>query len=308
MPLFRRRPAESTEPDEDLPFLTVPRAERLRAVVARAFAERGLEVAVQGGHVEDADGRQFGLWNVAAQCAGERERAWPGLVAQHVDRVLASLDGPDPFDELSEDELRARVVVRLYEQDALPSPDAWPHAAFAPGVVQALALDLPETVALLTHEQVARLGGWQALHPVGLRNLAAEPVDAVERVPAPGDASFTVVLGDSVHTASRALLLPGLLAELGEPADAPDGWLLAVPHRHQLVLHVLRDASVIGALNGMARFAALGAGDGAGVISPHVYWWSGDDYRQLTRHDDDGTVSVHVDPDLGEVLERLVAR
>jgi hypothetical protein len=61
---------------------------------------------------------------------------------------------------------------------------------------------------------------------------------------------------------------------------------------------------VVQALKGLPHFARIGHRDGPGPVSPHVYWWRTGELRQLTREGPDGT-SVHVDPDLTEVLNRV---
>ncbi|XBB69124.1 hypothetical protein ABFU82_07375 [Nocardioides sp. WV_118_6] len=301
-------PGTDAEPDEALPFLGVDEARHLRALVRTAFAERGIEVSVHAGHVADDAGRQFGLWNVAAAChQDDRGRAaWPFLVGSHVERVLASMDAPDPFGELSPDEAAARTFVRLYEREAIPRLDGFPFREFAPGLVEMLALDLPDTVAVYDDARAERLGGVDALRAHGLTNLDRQPVEQLERLDLPdGGGAFHVLLGESVHTASRALLLPRLATELTGHESGRHGWLLCVPNRHQVAWHLVRDATVIPVVQAMARFAALGFGDAPGPLSPHLFWWDGGGYQQLSRLDEDGALSIIVSPDFQRVLEEL---
>ncbi|KAB2811259.1 hypothetical protein F9L07_04955 [Pimelobacter simplex] len=295
-------------PDEALPFLGVEDAQHLRGLVRTAFAERGVEVSVHAGHVADDSGRQFGLWNVAASChQDDRGRAaWPALVGTHVERVLASMDAPDPFADLSPEQAATRTYVRLYERDAIPRLDGFPHREFAPGLVEMLALDLPDTVAVYDDARAARLGGTDALRAHGLANLHRQPVEQLERLDLPdGGGAFQVLLGESVHTASRALLLPRLATELTGHESGRHGWLLCVPNRHQVAWHLVRDATVVPVVQAMARFAALGFGDAPGPLSPHLYWWDGGGYQQLSRLDDDGALSIVVGPEFQLVLEEL---
>ena len=81
-----------------------------------------------------------------------------------------------------------------------------------------------------------------------------------KKSPEPG--SFTALLGESVYTASRALLLPDLASELmGKRVRDEFGWLMSVPNRHQVVWHIIDDATVVAAVNGRARFTAMGYSD-----------------------------------------------
>ena len=269
-----------------------------------AFAARGLEITVHSGHVEDADGRIFGLHNVSAACHNDPRgpTAWPEVVDAHVGRVLSDMAAPDPLDVLPLDELLDLVIVRLYEAEGVPHLDTFPNLDFAPGVVQMLALDQPETVHILSADRVQRLGGWPLLYERGLVNLRREATGEPEQVDAGGGASFSMLADSSVYTASRALLLPDLLA--GQVLDGA-GWLFSAPNRHQLMWHVIRDATVLRALRGMALLTDAGFRDSVGPLSPHVYWWNGTEYRQLTSPGADGQITVQVDHDFQQVLERV---
>ncbi|ALX05948.1 hypothetical protein [Aeromicrobium erythreum] len=307
MGIFSRRTADRPEPmDEALTFLTVSDADRVRALLHHAFGEHGLEVTTHADHAVDAEGRQFGFWNVAATCADVDRRDWPAAVQDHVRRILESFDEEDPFEGADPDDQRRRTYARLLPADALPDLDAFPHRELAPGIIEVLALDLPTTLSIYNHENARTAGGWELLHQAGLENLRALPTEQVELVDAHDGGAFHVLLGDSVHTASRALLLPELPAGVDDAAPTDLGWLMSVPHRHQLCWHVVRDATVVSVVNSMARFTALGYSDGVGQVSPHLYWWNGSAYVQLTRFDDEGTMSIHVDSDFADVLQRAM--
>ena len=127
-----------------------------------------------------------------------------------------------------------------------------------------------------------------------------------KKSPEPG--SFTALLGESVYTASRALLLPDLASELtGKRVREEFGWLMSVPNRHQVVWHIIEDATVVAAVNGMARFAAMGYSDSPTPVSPHVFWWNGTSYEQLTEVSDDGGLAIRVSPAFQAVLESITA-
>ena len=306
MPLFRRR-RDTAPADADLPFLSVDQAQHLRALVSRSFAERGTEVVVHSDHVQDAGGRQFGLWNVAAACHGDPRgpRAWQTVVDEHVGTLLSAIDAPDPFEAMSAEELLARTYLRLYSEAGVPAPELYPHQEFAPGLLTMLALDLPDSVSLIGRDVVTRLGGWQAMSARGADNLRAEQIDAHEVLDGAAGGRFDVALGESVYTASLALVLPEIAEQWTGRRPGRHGWLLSVPNRHQLVWHLIEDAGVVGALQGMVRFAQLGFEDSPGPLSPHVYWWSGSGYQQLTFDDEDGNRAVRVEPDFQAVLEAL---
>jgi hypothetical protein len=312
--MFGRRQVEpAPQPmDDALTFLTVTEAAVVRGLVREAFAERGLEVSMHPDHARDADGREFGLWNVAATCHNDDrgEPGWAALVAQHLDRLLTRMDAPDPFTELTAKQVREHTYLRLYERGGLPADLAnYPHTEFAPGVLSLLAFDLPESVQVIGRGNVERFGGYQRLADAGIANLRQLPVEQYERMPLPGGGSFSVLLGESVFTASRALLMPQLARDLdAAPEGGQHGWLLSMPNRHQVCWHLLQDDGALSALSCMAVFTRHGFDGAAGPVSPHVYWWNGSSYTQLTHVDDNGDLTLQVTPELGDILEQLPTR
>lgn len=264
MGLFRKR-SKSTDGrdaapvaagDPALPFLTGADADHVRALVREVFAEAGIEVTVHPDHVVDDTGTGFGLWNVAAKChdhpAGRG--AWRDVVREHVHSVLAMMDEPDPFEELTPGQAAASTYGRLYYEASIPNLDDYPHREFAPGIVEMLALDLPDSVAVFNRDHVARLGGFEALAGHGRTNLRALPVERHERVDGPRGGRFDALMGDS-----------------------------------------------------MIRYAG-DAFASTGQVSPHVYWWDGTGYQQLTAIGEDGEISVVVGPEFQEVLEAVAGR
>ncbi|MEU0783861.1 hypothetical protein ABZ341_20075 [Streptomyces sp. NPDC006173] len=61
---------------------------------------------------------------------------------------------------------------------------------------------------------------------------------------------------------------------------------IALPHRHQLAFHVVRDGGVVPSLHTMARFAAAGFAESPGALSPSVFWWHEGSFTEVaTQHD-----------------------
>ncbi len=153
--MFRRSRARDTGPADDA--LTVPLARPGRRLPGPGRGDP------RGARARGADAARTTPWTppdgssgcgTSPPSASRRDAAsGPRLVAEHVDRVLASLDAPDPFDELSEEAGGARrPTPGSTPRTRCPRFDGFPHREFVPGVVELLALDLPETVAVFNHE------------------------------------------------------------------------------------------------------------------------------------------------------------
>ncbi|MFE1173215.1 hypothetical protein [Streptomyces sp. NPDC058773] len=311
MGLFRRGPKRDSRDlvrDGEFSFFSEREGGVFRSQVRQAFAEQGLEVTAYAGVVTDSAGRQFGLGNLAAVCHRDRrgERSWPVLIRDHVGKVLRTMDGPQPLETLSEDEIRACLYPRVVAQETLPASDSFRYGrAPAPGLREVLALDLPEAVQMLSEDSLTDLGDVAELRIRAMNNLRSLPVEGHETVRRGDGSAFEVLLGDSFFTASRVLVLDELVQRLVGTELTPDGALVALPFRHQLAFHRIHDAQVIPALQAMAQFAAAGHEDAAGAISPRVFWWRRGVMTPLSEPDGDG-LRVVADADFQEMLERLV--
>ncbi|MGW2817527.1 hypothetical protein [Streptomyces sp. NPDC001415] len=310
MGIFRRGPkrdASDVPRDPEFGFFSNGEGARFRAVVREAFAELGLEVTVYADMVKDSGGRQFGLGNLAAVCHNEPRgpRVWPELIRKHVGMVLRTMDAPSALETMPPEQIRAQLYPRVISGDGL-DPQSFGYArSVAPGLYEILALDLPESVMMLTDEALEPLGKVPDLREQALRNLRELPVEGHETVKGDDGMRFDIVVGDSFYTASRVLALEAVVRQVTGREVPPEGALVAMPFRHQLAFHVIRDSGMVLALNAMASFAASGYEDTPGSISPFVYWWRGGTLTQLSDRDGEG-LRIVVGEDFGELLERLV--
>ena len=140
----------------------------------------------------------------------------------------------------------ASVHVRLVEAASVDSlgGDGFDYAfEVAPGVLRLLVVDLPETV-MTPPQRPAREA--RSVGPAPRPGLAQPPVAArprgvrAQQLEHEG-ASFTVLLGESLLTASLALILPDVVARYAPGATMEHGAFVCMPYRHQLAFHVIDD-------------------------------------------------------------------
>ncbi|MFI1396998.1 hypothetical protein [Streptomyces sp. NPDC020681] len=313
MGLFRRGPkrdGRDAPRDPEFAFFSVDEGARFRGQVREAFAEQGLEVSVYADVVSDSEGRQFGLGNLAAVLHNDDRgpRGWPELIRRHVGMVLRTMDAPSALDTLPTEQIRAQLYPRVIGREGF-DPDNFAYARpLAPGLFEIIALDLPESVMMLTDEALEPLGDLQYLRDQALYNLRGLPVEGHETVKGDDGMQFEVILGDSFYTASRVLALESVVRQVTGEQLTRDGALVAMPFRHQLAFHAIHDVGVIPALNAMTSFAATGYADTPGAITPYVYWWRDGTLTQLSDSDEDGEgLRIVVGEEFQELLERLVA-
>ncbi|TLQ43091.1 hypothetical protein [Streptomyces marianii] len=314
MRLFRRGPkrdGEDAPRDAEFAFFSVAEGARFRGQVREAFAERGLEVTVYSDVVTDSAGRQFGLGNLAAVCHNEERgpRVWPKVIRGHVGMVLRTMDAPSALDTLPPDQIRSQLYPRVIGSEGLDRETFRYARALAPGLSEVLALDLPESVMILTDDALEPLGDVPVLRERAMANLRDLPVEGHQTIKDAGGMRLEVVVGDSFYTASRVLVLDALVRQVTGQQITDDGALVALPFRHQIAFHVIRDAGVIPSLNALAAFAASGYADTPGAITPYVYWWRAGALTQLSDHDEGGEgLRIVVGEDFQDMLQRLVAR
>jgi hypothetical protein len=295
----------STPPqvDEHLTYFTVGEANDFRRLVERSFAAAGHDVAVHPDRVEDRRGTTLQLWNIGALCLGVERRDWPGLVEEHV--RLVTTPGRD-LAELSREELERNLYLRLVDTASVPDPATLGYArVVASGLLEVLSVDLGDSAATLTRDELAVRGALGELVDRGrdnLRELLAIGGLSVEAVGERG--RFTAVTGDSFFTASLALLLPETVEHFTKEDDWGRGVLVAVPTRHRLLYRPIDTADAVPALHAMQRSALQGFSGEPGPLSPDVFWVRNRRWAQVTSCDR-GKPRVLRGTGLRELLESL---
>jgi UPF0716 family protein affecting phage T7 exclusion len=284
----------------------VAEANRVRLLLRQAFAQHGREVTVYGDHVSDDQGAEFGLWNVAAACHAEpRGEAWPQIVEQHARTVLAYADSRG-LDHVTSDQIRSRVYPKLSAAGEVPRQPGLSYLGNqVPGLLEKLVVDFPDAVVTLTDSEITRFGGLTILREAGLANLRSLPPDEVKHVAAADGGTFDVLLGGSSYTASKVLVMPGLLAQTFGEVDARYGMLVALPARDRVAMHVISSRAVIPSMRLMAKFGQASFSDAFGPLSPNVFWWRDGAWAQVTQARLDGTIHFMADLDLSQIIEQF---
>lgn len=207
------------------------------------------------------------------------------------------------FDRFSPDALRRMLRLRLVNLDDLTTVEGLPHLrALAPGVVEVVALDLPNAVVHPPATDLARLATPSQLVATGrdnLRRLLDSHLSS-RTVQADDGLRFDFVYGDDYFIGSLATTLPALLDYVAPGTPTAKGVFVTIPDCHHLAYRVVEDVSSLLAVGPMASFGRHGYDDGIGPISPHTYWAKGprlDVWDQLTVQLPTG-VEIHVPPEL----------
>ena len=303
----RRNDIDGDRPHPELTPLTMTQADRLVRLAEAAVAERGLPMRYDGAAAlvpigDDGapvgDGTFAGLVNLARVVGDLPRQQWRYAVAAHFDQMLLPGGRPEIPEDL-EDELYLRLV------SASATEPGWTDRMpeFVQGVLAAPATYSGTAVAM--HFDIDSLGvPWAELTRMGLANLRRLE-DKVELVRQPGDNGAEVaMLTGGMFTASRALVLDTVLRESLRVENPPFGCLVAMPARDMLLIHVVRDQTVVSAFGMLARLANCFFADSPGPLSPHVYYVTGNEWQQVTDYST-GTARLQAGGRFSEALRRL---
>ncbi len=297
----------STPPqlDQHLTYFTVAQANEFRRLVARSFSGVGRDVDVYPDRIEDRGGTTIGLWNIGALCTGVDAHDWPEVIDEHV--RLVTTPARDLV-EASAEELEAGLRLRLVETASVPDPDALGYArVVAPGLLEVLSVDLGDSVATPSREDLNAHGTIGGLIARGRDNLHTLLTDDGLRVETVGNGPrgrYTAVTGESVFTASLALLLHETVEHLTGESDWGRGVLVAVPTRHQLLYRTIDAPDAGDALQRLLEAAFQGYYGGVGPLHPDVFWVRKQQWAQVTSSDG-GKPRVLRDTGLRDALKSL---
>lgn len=284
MGLFSRRGA--TAPDDALPVLSRGQADRLRAAVLAALADPRHPAPVDGGSVVLSVHGVLPLAELAGRAAAVPDHLWDDLVRRYLASVLAP---PTVATDL--DAVRDVLLPRLLPATA-DVLSGGPAGRPADGLAVRFALDLPDRVELLA--DLEPLGGLAAVAPVAETNLRRLPAPDHHLLREHDGSVLHVFDSGDFHGATRLLAVEDVLVAAGVPVPAA-GMLVAVPHRHLLLVHPVTGPDVVPAMSRMLRLAGEHHEGADGAIRPDVYFRdAGGALQRVTSRSADGRDHVHV--------------
>jgi hypothetical protein len=223
------------------------------------------------------------LHNITAKCAQKPERKWTRLINDFLDRNLASFASFENLKarEVNFEKIRGDLRVRLIAAGGDIATDALQIVTrpYIVGVLQALAIDLPDDVSYVVREK-ARLWNLpdEELFTIALENVRQEPPLKPYKKVAPDGTEVTALDSDSPYAATHVLWLGDYIHGLSER-----GALVGLPYRNVIYVHALSSGSRLAAKD----VWGLTLGDyrhEIGALSPHLYWWrGGQTFVPLTR-------------------------
>lgn len=319
-------PAQSASDTPDPMFPHLPRhtADMLRDEAVQELHRLGYTTSWRpDGYISasrDGETELVGLDNLSLQVAQAEQAGDPVTRAEIAVQVHGLIDALiqriDP-DTLSDADFLRQLKVRLVARGMLDTITGENGQQFdlttrpwTDELVTSLVLDTPTTVTTLSAKTLATRGldndaDLEDLWHAGYRNLWQELVDAdVEVNEIHGDdpsANFWVIESGSFFLASAALFLDDLLPRWIPGLDTSDGLMIAVPHRHLILLRTVTTGDdLLAGINTLTSVAVAQFTESPGPVSPRVHLMrEGEEVRAFTdiTDNEDGQRVIQVYPD-----------
>jgi hypothetical protein len=296
MPLFRRRP----DPPEWASFFDAGEWHEFSELIRYEAGRRRWADDLALGFVVHA-GVTMGLTNLAQQCHVSPRGDWITIVAQH----FTVLDEGGAVEFADPEQARATLRLRLIDDDFTGGRDQ-PLAEWriAKDLRLVLAYDLPTRVVLPARDEALQWGTAEELFDLALEQTRATHTelelerydyDEQDRV-----VSIWALTGDSFFTATHVIWADDLA-----PPAPEHGVLVAVPNRHTVLAHPIRDLAAVFAVTLMHRITQAAWEEGPGSLSSSLYWLHDRKLERLEMDGGAGGVTVVPSDEFMEVLNSL---
>lgn len=275
-------------------FFTDAQWREFERVVRAEITPRGISGDIRNGQLTYGKAK-YGLGNLAQMCHAEpRQEEWPAIVARHFQITDDLPDG-----------ISGTPKVRLVDDQFMAQlPGEYVTRRVAEDLMLVLSWDLPEQVMTPSLEEVLEHGEPNVLFADAIEHTRTDPDLELERLEIPaGDetAELLVLNGPSFFTATHVLWADEL-----DPPAPEHGMLVAVPNRHTVLAHAIRDPSVLGVIGPLLTLAQRLEQEGPGSISPHLYWLRDGELERLDAWIDDEGLHVAPSEAFTTMLEDLV--
>jgi hypothetical protein len=282
-------------------------------LVEEHFARQGKTVSIRDGVAtvtattdadKDADPKpnQLGLQNLSQLCAQIDEKEWPEVIAKHFDAFAASEQDEKRILAHIEDyeQIKQRLAVRIMPRYDQVPPETLVCREDLEGTFSTLVFDLPTTIRSVHADEEKRWPvGLSAVWATALENTKALTKPEIEEMDF-GGVTVKAVTSEDSYVTTHALWLHEQPDWLG-----PRGALVAIPHRHALLVYPIRDMGVVMAIEKLAVVATGMEQEGPGSITANLYWFCDGKFVNLPYELKGRSLNFHPPNEFVEMLNTL---
>lgn len=303
--LFKKNPGKQPVPAWASFFNEKEYGEFLKAVDSY-FKEKKISYELENGVLQAGPNEYglgtLGLTNVAQVCK-QAAGSYKNIVREHFDTMVRSYQFETKFNKIVHDydQIKHYIGVRLYPSDyAEQKEDMVMGKDFAEGIYAMLVFDLPDSVMNIHPEQAEKWGrSFDELFSTGIKNIRDKYPPEINEENF-GDFKLRMVHGDHFYA-------PNIVFELDKQDQliGTYGSLIAIPHRHAVLIYPIENLGVIKALHGLLPIIHGMYEEGPGSISARLFWYKDGHYEHLYYNIDDKNVQFYPPDVFIELLNRL---
>ena len=257
--------------------------------------EQRIVTHLEAGYVM-VEATHYGLRNIAQSCLHHgKPQEWARVIRDLFERTHATELSSAQFQDFAAHSKQLKI--RLYARSDIP-PAQRERFVMRPAsqtehstgqlnddpedLVAILVIDTDDAVVSV---EKAWTDGWQKepseLFALALSNIARDDAPTVDDFHAGEGVRVRSLLSQSFFVASHALHLSRFV----DPSEY--GLLVALPHRHVILIHRIVDHHVVDAMEIMAPIAIGMHAEGPGSISDQLFWWRDGRLLRLPSSTDD---------------------
>ena len=269
--------------------------QEIAGLMEQGLEDRGLSptVDLEDGTIK-VDNQTLGLTNIVQTLAQEPSDEWAAAVDKHLDAALGAVASGQPktFAAAARD-LRVALYEAAYlDQYGSSDGDGVVAREVAKGLFAAVVFDQGGAVQVVTDGQARAWGASEEkLFQRATQNtLGGRPPQALI------EQGFGLV-NQGFYATSWLLEIDELLED-----PAPDGVLVVVPRRGELVFHPLTPSTDAAVLQALADGAVGSYIEGPNPVSDDVYWWREGEVTTIATRSRGSRVQIAVPPRLARLL------
>ena len=277
-------------------------------LIEKYFKEKKCKIQLSDGVIiaEDNDFgfNNLGIVNVAQTCKQAKQCEWKRIINDHFESLIESFKFDSEFQKIIDDfeKVKQYLGVKLYHIDFINSvgKENTVYRSITDEIVELLIFDLPTSVQSVKPEY---LKIWERqsdeLFDLGIKNInfQYQPEISEQKL---GDIKIWFVQGDHLYATNIILEPDKMLRYIGN-----EGALIAIPHRHAVLIYPIESLEVTKAINILIPIINGMNIEGPGSISGKLYWYNKGKMLDLPYKLTDQKLEFYPPDEFVTVLNRL---
>ena len=297
---------------DDIPnwasFFNQSEFQRFDKEINRYFKKLNVDFSIKDGIV-DVDENDFGFYNlgltnVAQICKQENSNLYKEIIADHFDSMIRANAFDKEFNKIVNnfEEVKKYIGVRLYDNEYVAhiGKELTLGKDVAGDIYAMLVFDFPESITNIQPEQIQPWNkSFDELFEIGKENIREKYLvnftkEEFEK--------FSILFGNADH-----FFTPNIVFEMENRPEllGSYGSLVAMPHRHSILIYPIENLEVVEAINGLIPAVYGMHKEGPGSISNDMFWYLNNTLTKLPYNLENNRLQFIPPDSLVEMMNKL---